>query len=149
MPNPLNCLLDRFYYHSHIRLLVEALILASLFPLIRFFVRCLDGGVGMCDSDRIFYLFCVAPWFETLVCFVPIIEILRKLKVKSWIIILIASTAFALPHDSFILGLYLGIPFSLVYILARRFSFLHAFMYSTAVHFVYNLFIVGLYYVAS
>ena len=149
MQNPLNCILDRFYYNSHIRLLLEGVLLATLFPLMRFFIRCMEGQVGFSgSSDRIFYVICVAPWFETLVCFVPIIEILRKLKVKSWIIVLITSAVFAIPHSSFILGLYLGISFTSVYVVARRFSFLHAFSYSTAVHFIYNLFIISLYSIA-
>jgi hypothetical protein len=151
MQNPLNCILDRFYYNSNTRLLLEGVLLATLYPLMRFFTfYCMNGGVSLnATADRLFYLFFIAPWFETLVCLAPIAEILRKMKVKSWIIVLIASTIFAIPHWSFTLGLYLGISFTSVYLVARRFSFLHAFAYSTAVHFIYNLFIISLYSVAS
>jgi hypothetical protein len=109
------------------------------------------GSGVTCDvgGDRMFYILCVAPWFETLVIFVPIIEVLRRLRVKSWITVLIASMAFGLIHSSFILGFYLGISFALVYVVARRFSFLHAFAFSTGVHFIYNFFIIGLYSIAS
>tara|TARA_A100001037_G_scaffold106674_1_gene96955 strand:+ start:24996 stop:25451 length:456 start_codon:yes stop_codon:yes gene_type:complete len=148
--NPISLILNRLYAHSHLQLLVESMLLALAFPLVRFFVRFVTDTVHLNVSvDRLLYVFCIAPWFETLICFVPIIEILRKIKVESWVVVLIASIVFAVPHTSFILGLYLGVVFSSVYVIARRFSFLHAFVYSTAVHFVYNLLIIGLYSVAS
>jgi hypothetical protein len=145
MQNPLNYLLDRLYYTSHIRLLIEGVLLASLFPTLRFLTWWAAGSTfAPTPTDHAFFALFVAPWFETLIIFVPIVEALRGFKVKSWVNVLVTSVAFGLIHPSFILGFYLGIAFSLIYVLARRFSFLHAVMYSTIVHFVYNLFIFGL-----
>lgn len=148
--NPISLILNRFYSLSHLQLLVESLLLALAFPLLRFSMRFVTDSVYFNVSmDRLVYVLCVAPWFETLICLVPIVEILRKLKVETWAVVLITSIVFAIPHSSFILGLYLGVTFSLVYVIARRFSFIHAFVYATVVHFIYNLLIIGLYSVAS
>lgn len=150
MSNPINYILNRFHNSSHTRFLIEAFILSTAFPLSRFCARFLTDSITFSvTTERLLYILAIAPWFETIVCFVPVIEILRRFKVKPWIYTLIVSVLFAIPHSSFILGFYLGIVFAIVYIVARQNSFLHAVLYCTCVHFIYNLLIVTLYSIAS
>lgn len=150
MINPITFILNRFFHLSHIRFLCEALLLVFIYPLIRWIVVYSTDTISFnVTSDRLLYVLMIAPWFETLLCFVPIIEILRKFKLSSWIIVIFSSFIFALPHSSILLGFYLGIVFSIVYIVARRNSFFHAFLYCTSVHFIYNFLIMTLYSITN
>lgn len=141
----INYLLDRFYYKNGIRLILDAVMIVSILPALDFIVMYSLGHIRMMTYDRAFQLLFFAPWYETFVCLVPIIEVMRRTQVKSWVTVLTTAVVFGLFHKVFFLGLSFGIVFASVYVVTRRFSFLHAVLYTTTCHFLYNLLVVMTY----
>ena len=144
----------RWYTQSEARVLLESYLLCSLIPFILYILpewaMVSDGRIhrgGLVDYSMGLGAIFFAPIFETIFIFVPILEICRFFKVKPIWTILGFALFFELLHTQ--RGLFghlilypTMITMTILYLSMRKKSFLHAFLFTGAVHEFYNFTVV-------
>lgn len=136
------------------RVLLESYISCSLLPVLLFilpeWVMVSNGRVhrgGLVDYSMGLGAILFAPIFETIFIFVPVLEVCRYFKVKPAWTILGFALFFELLHTQrgFLGHLILYptmISMTILYLSMRRKSFLHALLFTGAVHEFYNFTVV-------
>lgn len=144
----------RWYTQSEGRVLLESYLLCSLIPLIIYILpewaMVSDGRIhrgGLVDYSMGLGAIFFAPIFETIFIFVPILEICRFFKVKPIWTILGFALFFELLHTQRgLLGHLILYPtmitMTILYLSMRKKSFLHALLFTVAVHEFYNFTVV-------
>ena len=86
-----------------------------------------------------------APIIETIIYFVPILEICRKLKASPTWVVLLFALFFEMLHTRSLYGHFVLYPtnvtLTVLYLSMRERSFWHAFLFTAVVHEFYNLFV--------
>jgi hypothetical protein len=147
-------LIFRWYAQSEGRVLLESYLLCSLIPLIIYilpeWVMVSDGRIhrsGLVDYSMGLGAIFFAPIFETIFIFVPILEFCRFFKVKPIWTILGFALFFELLHTQRgLFGHLILYPtmmtMTILYLSMRKKSFLHALLFTGAVHEFYNFTVV-------
>ena len=147
-------LILRWYTQSEGRVLLESYLLCSLIPVILYILpewaMVSDGRVhrnGLVDYSMGLGAIFLAPILETIFIFVPILELCRYCKVKPIWTILGFALFFELLHTQ--RGFWghpilypTMISMTVLYLSMRKKSFLHALLFTGAVHEFYNFTVV-------
>ena len=137
-----NYILDRYFNKSTLSICVEATLCGVAVPILLNLLLAVGlDNYGAVDLGLAIPGLLVAPWLETLVIFVPILELLRcqKNRPKARTMVWIVTIIFAALHlQQFLIPLFLGFFMACVYLIMRRFSFFHAVGFTTLVHFCMN-----------